>query len=175
MRLNFSAVFILILVLVVSNVGIAQEPKVYTDPVDRYQITLAGEWTDVSSTEGSGARRLVIVFQGHSDRGELRIKKSSPADSDLDKVIKTEEETSFRYLPGYLKIKRTEVFGGGKLSGKMVEFDFKRYNNFKLARYYYFDDKKGNVWVLMFSGDPKIIKNIRPDTDVMARSFKPLE
>jgi hypothetical protein len=175
MRRNYSAVFILILVFVASNIGIAQESKTYTDPVDRYQIQLAGEWQEVSSTEASGARRLVIVFQGHSDRGELRIKKSSLADTTFEKFLKTEEESAYRYLPGYIKIKHEETFGGGKLSGKMIEFDFKRYNNPKLARYYYVEDGKGNVWSLMFSGEPKIIKNIRPDTDVMARSFKPLE
>jgi hypothetical protein len=158
-----------------SNFGIAQESKIYSDPVDRYQIQLAGEWQEVSHTEGSGARRLVIVFQGHSDRGELRIKKISLSGSTLEQFIKAEEEPTFRYLPGYIKIKHEEPFGGGKLTGRMIEFDFKRYNNPKLARYYYVDDGKGNVWAMMFSGDPKIIKNIRPDTDMMARSFKPLE
>ena len=174
MRLNYSAVLFLVLVFVISIIGIAQQPKIYSDPVDRYQIQLAGEWQEVSSTEGTGQRRLIIVFQGHSDRGELRIRKTSLDGSTLEKFRKEEEQT-FRYLPGFVKIKHEETFGGGKLSGKMIEFDFKKYNNFKLARYYYFDDTKGNVWALMFTGDPKILKNIRPDTDVMARSFKPLE
>jgi len=174
MRLNYSAIFVLILVFVIANVGIAQQPKVYTDPVDRYQIQLASEWQDISSTQGSGQRRLIIAFQGHSDRGELKIRKTSLEGTTLEKFRKEEEQT-FRYLPGFEKIKREETFGGGKLSGKMIEFDFKKFNNFKLARYYYFDDTKGNVWALMFTGDPKIMKNIRPDTDMMARSFKPLE
>jgi hypothetical protein len=175
MRRSYSAVFILSLVFLASSLGIAQEPKVYVDPVDRYQIQLAGEWQDVSHTDGGGVRRLVIVFQGHSDRGELKIKKSSLADTTFEKFLKTQEESSYRYLPGYVKIKHEEPFGGGKLSGKMIEFDFKKYNNFKLARYYYFDDGKGSVWELLFTGDPKFLKNVRADTDVMARSFKPLE
>ena len=175
MRLKYSAIFIVITIFVVSIFALAQETKIYTDPVDRYQVQLSGDWREVSSTEGNGQRRLVIVYQGHSDRGELRVRKVESGGLILDQLLKKEEESSLRYLPGFAKVKNQEVFGGGGFSGKMIEFDFKRYNNAKLARYYYIDDAKGNFWILMFSGETRFIKNVRPDTDKMARSFKPLE
>ncbi|HZS45585.1 MAG TPA: hypothetical protein VFC63_10815, partial [Blastocatellia bacterium] len=134
----------------------------------------APDWQDVSNMDPNGQRRLVIVFQGHSDQGELKVRKAALGNSSFDDFIKSDEAASLRYQPGFVKVKREEAFGGGPLTGKLIEFDFKRYNNPREGRYYYLDDKKGNVWILMFSGVPTVMRNVRPDTDKMARSFKPL-
>src|SRR5215467_956702 len=136
MRSVFIFTFSVLLCGIFCFVSLAQEKKVYTDPVDRYQIELGPNWQDVSSTEGNGQRRLVIVFQGHSDQGELKIRKVSLGNTSFDDFIKNDEAASLRYLPAFVKVKREEPFGGGPLGGRMIEFDFKRFNNPREGRYY---------------------------------------
>ena len=151
------------------------QDKVYTDPVDRYQFTLESDWQEITNTDSSGARSLKFVFRGNTADGDLRVRKTALGESNLDDFMKRDEAASLRYLPGYVKISKQEYFGGGPLTGKMIEFNFKRYNKDASGRYYYLTDKKGNVWTLQFAGRPNIIHSLRPHTDHMARTFKPLD
>lgn len=165
------------LILLMGLVGpvLAQEGKLYTDPIDRFQLQLEPDWEEISYTDNSGQRRLSFVFRGSSDKGELKIRKLSLDGLPLEAFIEREEGTTLQYLPGFVRVKRQELFGGGQLKGKFIEFNFKRNRQDRLARYYYLVDDKNNLWILLFSGRPDYIRSLRPNTDQMARSFKLLE
>ena len=151
----------------------SQEDKLYTDPIEHFEFQLPANWQAVDQAEANGGRKLEFVFRGHGDDGQFRIRKGELEKKSLDDFMKTDELATIRYLPGFIAVKHEEPFGGGSLEGKMIEFTFKRYNSPAEGRYYYLTDGKGTVWKLEFSGRPNFIRGLRPETDRMARSFKP--
>jgi hypothetical protein len=141
------------------------------DKPEAYGLDLPSTWQKSKFTDGAKIERVEYVYGDRSD-GLLKVKKTRLGGTDtLDSFVRSDMESTLRYMPGYLA-SRSEPFGGGALKGQMVQFDFTRAGRPMMGRYYYLGGTDGTIWVLQFTGDRTTLAQIRNETDQIARSFR---
>ena len=136
-----------------------------------YSLDAGSGWERFEYKDGATIQRVEYIYGDRQD-AVLKVKRErlSPGES-LDQAVEDDANRSLRFQPGFLR-GRTERVGGGTLDGIMIEYDYTRGGKPMLGRYYYLMGEGGTVWVLQFTGDRTILKQIRNLTDRMARSFR---
>jgi hypothetical protein len=163
-RIILVAAVVLAATLSVSMPTRAQEASGY-EP-----LTLPSEWKEFREKNGD-VEKVEYIYRDRSD-GLLRIKRVTlAADDSIDTVADRELNGSLRYFPDYLFGKK-EAFGGGNHAGFFVEFNYTRAKKSFMGRNYYLKGANSTVWVLQFSGNREVLRQMRNVTDQMARGFK---
>jgi len=146
--------------------------KVFIDPDGKYEITLPQDWEALVSKDNAGRTTVNIIFRGQRNEGLLKINKEEDNVKTVEELAQLDETSSIRFLPGYQKGK-IEPFSGGNLRGISYYFDYTQTNKPMAGRYYYLQANDGSFWRLRFTGRRIAIQQMRSQTDIMARSFKP--
>ncbi len=147
------------------------EERPFQDPEGRYQLVLRDRWEPVTYQDGAGNTVTDIVY-GSSEEGLLRIRsfKVEPGTSPRA-FAEREEEVSLRFRPGYVR-GAMEPFGGVYAESVVLNFEFTRRGQKKIARYYYFKTDETTIYALQFEGRPDVIRSTRNRLDLIARSFR---
>jgi hypothetical protein len=147
------------------------EERPFQDPEGRYQLVLRDRWEPVTYQDGAGNTVTDIVY-GSSEEGLLRVRqfKVEPGTSPRA-FAEREEDVSLRFRPGYLR-GAMESFGGTYPESVVLNFEFTRRGQKKVARYYYFKTDETTIYVLQFEGRPEVIRSTRNRLDLIARSFR---
>ncbi len=166
------------LALVVSSArmfaSVGQEDNLFRDPEGKYELVLPSNWKAVNYQDGAGKARVDIIYRDRAF-GLLKITQESLSDnSDIDSFIRTEIDQNLRFRPGYV-YSNTERFSGQYARGMLLEFDFSNAGQPKKGRHYYLKSNNLSLWALRFTGNRNILSPLRHETDLIARSFKPLQ
>lgn len=135
-----------------------------------YELPLPQGWQETSYVDGAQIKRVEYVY-GDRSQAMLKVKHTRVRRGESLDMVVDRELGSLRFQPGFVQ-GRTEGFGGGALSGTLVEYDFNRGGKPMLGRSYVLAGDDSTVWVLQFTGDRTMLKSLRNVTDQMARSFR---
>ena len=111
-----------------------------------------------------------FIYQDRSD-ALLRIRKevvgegAKPSD-----LAERDREHKWRYQPGFVEGK-TDNFAG-RLSGIAAAYEYTAAGKQMTARVYYLQVDPRTVYVLHFTGRRETLRQLRAQTDGIARSFK---
>ncbi len=155
-----------IIVVCVSAAAFGQATPFSDVNVD-YTFQIPGaKWKMVKS----GAAGNVEFVYGDRNDGHLEIRKfSSPRATPMADVIK-EQEDKLQFMQGYVAGKQENF--NGKLNGSIFNFEFLRSGRAMSGRYYFL--RSGDtIYLLRFTGFQDSLRAIRPETDVIARTFEP--
>ena len=111
----------------------------------------------------------VEYVYGDRTEGHLEVRRLSlPPKAIVSDVIKDEEQ-KLQFLPGYVAGKE-EPFGGF-LRGSAFNFEVVRAGRPMSGRFYFLKAGESTVYVLRFTGFRDQLRNIRNQTDSIARTF----
>jgi hypothetical protein len=137
-----------------------------------YSLELPDGWVANEYVDGAQYRRVEYIY-GERSQGLLRIKRvRSTQGEDPGALSDRDSEMVLRYQPGYVR-GRSEKFGGGHLSGVVTQYEFTNGGRPMLGRNYYLRGDDTTIWVLQFTGERNTLRQARPETDRIARSFQP--
>ena len=74
------------------------------------------------------------------------------------------------FRSGYVANKE-DTFGGGKYSGTVFNFEYVAASRPMVGRYYFLRSDPTTVYVLRFTGLKDSMRSLRPQTDLIARTF----
>jgi hypothetical protein len=143
------------------------QSNAFTDVNVDYTFQLPdGKWKVVKNAASGG--NVEFVYGDRND-GHLEIRKqSAPANTPMADIIRDQED-KLQFKPGYVAGKQENFVG--KLRGTVFSFEFVQSGRAMSGRYYFL--RSGDsVYVLRFTGFQDSLRSIRPDTDLMARSFE---
>jgi hypothetical protein len=171
---SLSVCFALATVLLFERAIVAgeQEQNVYLDPEKKYELILPPNWRAVNYQDGAGNSRVDIVYRDRT-YGLLKISQENSSEPEMDNLIRDEIDQNLRFRPGYV-FSGIERFVGEHARGKLLEFSFSHAGQPKKGRNYYLKTGGTTVWVLRFAGNRESLGPLRHETDLIARSFKPL-
>jgi hypothetical protein len=159
------------MVAVTLSLGMAVAVALAQEPGQAFTIDLATGWEQTNFVDGAKIKRTEYVY-GDRSQGLLKVKRLLTERGQVfDDVVSHDVDGGLKFQPGFVQ-GRKEPFGGGVLTGNLVEFDFTRGGKPMLGRYYYLQGSSGIVWVLQFTGDRTTLGQIRNLTDQMARTFR---
>ncbi len=152
-------------------VGILGTLVLAQDAGSDYALDLSAGWEQTSFVDGAKIKRTEYVY-GDRSKGLLKVRRLRTESSEpLETTVSNDVDGSLKFQPGYVQGRR-EAFGGGAMTGFLVQYDFTRGGKPMLGRNYYLKSGDGSVWVLQFTGDRTTLGEIRNLTDQMARSFQ---
>ena len=141
------------------------------EPGSDFDVDLPSGWEMTTFVDGAKVKRTEYVF-GDRSKALLKVKRlRSERSEGFESLVTGDVEGGLKFQPGFVA-GRNERFGGGTLTGSLVEFDFTRGGRPMLGRNYYLQAADGSVWVLQFTGDRTTLGGIRNLTDQIARSFR---
>ena len=160
MKLHWSLAIIILL----AGAALAQTSN-FSDPNLEYSFDLPeGKWKQVRS---SASGNVEFVYGDRND-GHLEVRKlGSPRVTPMADIIKDQED-KLQFMPGYVTGKQENF--RGKLAGSVFNFEFVRSGRPFSGRYYFL--RSGDtIYVLRFTGFQDSMRSIRPQTDIIARTF----
>lgn len=111
-----------------------------------------------------------LVYGDRND-GFLEIRKITTApNAALAEIIDREQNLKLQFVPNYVNGKE-ESFKGN-LSGKIANYEFTKSGNPMIGRAYFLQADEQTVYVLRFTGSRDKLRQIRNQTDSIARTFK---
>lgn len=148
----------------------AQEPQVYTNESVEYALELPNPtWRTVARPD-SVHQHVEFIYQDRSD-ALLRIRKEVVAgDAKPSDLAERDRENKWRYQNGFVEGK-TDAFAG-RLSGITAAYEYTAAGKPMTARVYYLQADPRTVYVLHFTGRRETLRQLRAQTDSIARSFK---
>ena len=148
-----------------------QADREFVDDAGRYKITLTGDWRPVTYTDAVGRTKTEYVLR---ERGEglLKVNKESLDRRSTADIVRQELESLKLCQPGVM-VGGDEIFVGGMLAGRRLDFCYIEGSRLVTARYYFLEERD-SVWILRFTGRMGLIDAKRDETDRIARSFCPM-
>lgn len=148
-----------------------QADREFVDEAGRYKITLTGDWRPVTYTDAVGRTKTEYVL---CERGEglLKINKESLDRRSTADIVRQELESLKLCQPGVM-VGGDEIFVGGMLAGRRLDFCYNEGSRLVAATYYFLEERD-SVWILRFTGRMGLIDAKRDETDRIARSFCPM-
>lgn len=165
MKLKITSLMIW-LSIILCVAAVAQSDREFTDKVDNFKITLAGEWQPAFYVDAFGRQKTEFVFKTRAE-GVLKITRESlPGRSLANKVSGDLEDLNL----GYACVYTSQEAIKGLLGGTRVALYYFDGSRTTVGTYYYLQDGD-SVWILRFTGRPGSPGMARDMTDKMARSF----
>ena len=128
-------------------------------------------WKITSRTATAAANNIEFVYGDRMD-GFLQLRKLKLDDKQtLADLIDREQTQKLQFLPAFVAGKEENF--SGVLNGKTANYEFTQAGKPMIGRAYFLqaDDNK-TVYLLRFTGQRDKLKNIRNQTDSIARTFK---
>lgn len=169
MRLNkFSFVWAIALSLIFASAAAAQTETFSNENVDYTFDIPATPWKLVSKP--STLSPNVEYVLGNRRTGYFQVRQIKvKSDESLTDAIRNEEQ-SLQFKPGFVAGKEENF--GGNLKGKVFNFEYVERGEKNIGRFYFLQADPETVYVLRFMGERSAILSARPDTDLVARTFK---
>lgn len=146
---------------------LAQE-MAFTDATVEYSFTVPDAKWKMTVKPSATSPNVEYVYVDRSD-GHLEVRKLTvPKDSIFSDILSDEEKRlQFRqgFVPG-----REENFAG-KLRGAVYNFEYVARGKNMSGRFYFLKANDTTVYLLRFTGDKEILRSIRNQTDLIARTF----
>jgi hypothetical protein len=148
--------------------GAAAQVSTFSDPAVEYSFSVPEEkWTMV--VRPSATNPNVEYVYGDRRDGYFTIRKLTVTrDAVMSDVIEGEAQSA-RFKPGYVENKQ-ETFTG-KLKGNVYNFEYVAASRPMAGRYYFLRADPTTVYVLRFLGGKDSMRQLRTQTDQIARTF----
>ena len=157
-------------VLALSSVAAAAAQESYTSETDSYAVELPSQtWKAVPRTDG--VHEHTEFINGDRSDGYLRVRKEVvDGGASLSNFARGEQDTKFRFLPGFVGGKEERFTG--RLSGIVTTYEYTSGGKPMAGRVYYLQADPRTVYVLHFTGTRDKLGRIQNQTDAIARSFR---
>ncbi|HMT06882.1 MAG TPA: hypothetical protein PKA82_02680 [Pyrinomonadaceae bacterium] len=163
-----SLLFAAAAVVIFASVSFAQV-ETFSSPDVEYTFSIPDARWKSTATPSASSSTHRYVYVDRND-AQLEIRKLSKSKSELlSEFIRNNEESKLQTLPGYIP-GREENFKG-KLEGMIFNYEYVLSGRSMIGRFYYLSVNDTTVYVLRFTGNAKILKSIRNQTDSIARTF----
>lgn len=126
-------------------------------------------WRAASKTANSSSNNVDFIYKDRLD-GLLQVRKVTIDQGGLAAAIDREQNQKLQFLPSFVNGKEENF--KGNLSGKVVNYEFTQSGKPMTGRAYFLQADDKTVYVLRFTGLRDQLKNIRNQTDLIARTFK---
>ncbi|PYS78784.1 MAG: hypothetical protein DMF66_05100 [Acidobacteria bacterium] len=158
-------------VLALSSVAAAAAQESYTSETDSYAVELPSQtWKAVPRTDG--VHEHTEFINGDRSDGYLRVRKEVvDGGASLSNFARGEQDTKFRFLPGFVASGKEERFAG-RLTGIVTGYEYTSAGKPMAGRIYYLQADSRTVYVLHFQGARDKLQRIQNQTDAIARSFR---
>lgn len=169
MKLNrFSLVWTLVLSFALVGAALAQTETFSNENVDyTFEIPTAN-WKLVAKPSTLSPNVEYVLENRRTGYFQVRQIKIS-ADESLTDAIRDEEQ-SLQFKRGYVAGKEENF--SGTLSGRIFNFEYVERGDKNIGRFYFLQADPETIYVLRFMGERNAILSARPDTDLIARTFK---
>jgi len=158
------------LMMACSAVSSAQSGTPYEDTINKFKITLLGDWRAVAYNDAVGRPKTDFIYRDRSE-GLLKIVRENLGSRTLGDITQDEEQNMRVSHPNF-EMGGVEQFAAGTLQGKRMSY-FYTEGSRKFTVTDYFLQDGSQLWVLRFTGRRGVVDQIRNVTDEMARSFRP--
>lgn len=165
-----SVLLVLSFAFVIYPATSSQGDREFVDKANGFKISLIGNWRAESYTDAVGRKKTEFIFEKR-DHGLLRITRENLAGSSLKDVVRRETD-NFTLCYSCVSTGQEE-FAAGALSGIRVAHYYVERDR-RMAGTFYFLQESESVWILRFSGRAESPGMTRTSTDVLARSFSPV-
>jgi hypothetical protein len=126
-------------------------------------------WRAASKAANSSSNNVDFIFGDRLD-GLLQVRKITIDNGGLAEAIDREQNQKLQFLPSFVNGKEENF--KGNLSGKVVNYEFTQSGKPMTGRAYFFQADNKTLYILRFTGLRDKLKNIRNQTDLIARTFK---
>lgn len=165
-KIYISALFALIAAFCIAPDALAQAG--FNNAAVEYTFELPDAKWKMTTRPSATSPNVEYVYRDRTE-GHLEVRKHAMAPhSSLADVVR-EEEQRLEFLPGYVAGKQDPF--GGFLKGVAYNFEFVRGGRPMSGRFYFLQADAGSVYVLRFTGFRDNLRNIRNQTDSIARTF----
>ena len=169
MRLNkFSFVWAIAFSLFLAMAAVAQTDTFSNENVDYTFDIPATQWKLVSKPSTLSPNVEYVLENRRTAYFQVRQVKVK-SDANLTDLIRDEEQ-SLQFKRGYVAGKEENF--RGSLSGKIFNFEYVERGEKNVGRFYFLQADNETVYVLRFMGQRNALLSARPDTDMIARTFK---
>lgn len=169
MRLNkFSFVWAIALSIIFASAAAAQTETFSNENVDYTFDIPAAPWKLVSNP--STLSPNVEYVLGNRRTGYFQVRHIKvKSDKTLTDAIRDEEQ-SLQFKPGFVAGKEESFSGNFK--GRIYNFEYVERGEKNIGRFYFLQADSETIYVLRFMGERGALLSARPDTDMIARTFK---
>lgn len=168
MKNKKSQILLVLSFVALSVLGAAAQGAVFSDPSVEYTFTLPEEkWTMVVRPSPTNPN-VEYVYSDRRD-GYFTIRKLTVGKDAVMSDIIQDEASSVQFRPGYVANKE-ETFTG-KLKGTVFNFEYVTASRPAAGRYYFLRADPTTVYVLRFTGGKDSMRQLRTQTDMIARTF----
>lgn len=157
----------LVAVIIFSSSLFAQSE--FSDVNVEYMFSLPNDAWKMTAKPSQMSPNVEYVHN-YRREGYLEIRKATVDPNDLlDELIRAEEQ-KLQFVPGFVAGKEDPFKGA--LEGRVFNYEFVRSGRNMTGRFYFLKATANTVYILRFTGERDLLRSIRNETDLIARTFK---
>jgi hypothetical protein len=165
---KFNKLLILVVVLLGSSAMVLAQERTFSDDNVEYTFILPEPGWKLIGKPSATSPNVEYVYNDRRE-GRLEVRKLTVAKDAFMTDVMRDEESSLRFLQGYVA-GREENFSG-IFRGNVFNYEFISSGRNMSGRFYFLRANDTTVYVLRFTGERDSLRSIRNQTDAIARSF----